>query len=69
MSKFPELDKLHKLHQHSMKVPDDPPCYCLECGWEGKVSDCPTEPEPIGFMEGPWYDMAVCPACGGGIEI
>lgn len=50
-------------------VPDNYIWHCDECEWRGLVQDCPTESEPVGFMDGPWYDQPICPKCGCGVDV
>lgn len=65
------MSDLRKLmpEDNSIQIPEDAIWNCIDCDWRGLVSECPTEPEPIGFVEGPWYDMPICPECGGGVEV
>lgn len=40
---------------------------CFDCDWSGKVSECDTEEEE-GDWESGYYQVEICPKCGGGIE-
>lgn len=42
-------------------------CRCLDCGWDGDISECPIETEYYEFRD---IDLSypICPKCSGGIE-
>jgi hypothetical protein len=54
---------------NTIKIPDDHIWHCDECDWRGLVQDCETESEPVGFIEGPWYEQPICPKCGCGVDV
>lgn len=63
------LDIIEEEHKKQNGPPPDAIWHCCECDWKGLIQDCPTEREPIGFIDGPWYDMPICPDCGCGVDI
>jgi hypothetical protein len=62
------LEIVETTEEDQNNVPPDTVWHCIDCEWTGLVQDCPTEPEPIGFAEGPWVDMPICPDCGDAVD-
>ena len=53
------------IEQYLPQSPDDMPVKCTDedCGWAGKLGECPTGWDQDGW-ENPPYRVALCPKCG-----
>ncbi len=42
-------------------------CNCIDCEWEGQLTECDFDTEPDAF-KGTDRKYPICPECGGGID-